>query len=414
MCAQNTDHFCRFEPHTTLKHACLSNYLEAWVAKLSLGRTGPGRGTLALIDAFAGKGCDDEGRPGSPMIMIEVAKRMMARLATRGVQPRVEITLIEKNRARARDLQRTVQQYPPEEGRGVRVIPGTLHDAADELLRRYADLPMLVFLDPFGVVGLNADLVRRALAGRQHEVLIQFNSAAAQRLVHVASKSETKAEARVRGGQHQGSLFEVEIHPRVETALRSSREALERTQKRVRLHLQGIYGTPDWPTLEARLVATLGPDATAVDVFADLLIQSGAKYVSRLPVFNAAGGLQYVLLHATKNAVGRQAIKESFCAAVRRSELPPRVVQATLLRLRVKEAEVTAALREFEGRRVPWAKRRPGSLQEYLLRETAVFPSQLPEIKAALRTAGWKVPGAAEEFQIPKPVRPLNVVPRTA
>jgi three-Cys-motif partner protein len=414
MCPQNADHFCRFEPHTKLKHACLSNYLATWVAKLSLSSKGRRHDTLALIDAFAGKGCDDEGRPGSPMIMIEVARRMLAKLTAGGVRPRVEITLIEKKRARARQLQQNVQQYPPEEGWGVRAISGTLHDAADELLLRYIDLPMLVFLDPFGVVGLNAELVRRTLAGRQHEVLIQFNSAAAERLVHVASKSETKAEARVRGEQHQGSLFAVEVHPRVVTALRSSREGLERTQKRVRHHLQVIYGAPDWPTLEERLVATLGPDATAVDAFADLLIRSGATYVSRLPVFNAAGGLQYVLLHATKNAVGRQAIKESFCAALRASELPPRVVQATFLRLWVKDADVTAALRKFEGRRVPWAKGKSGSLQEYLLRETAVFPSQLSEIKAALRAAGWKVPGAAEEFQIPKPLRPLGLVPRTA
>jgi three-Cys-motif partner protein len=411
MSAMHAKHFSRFEPHTTLKHACLGNYLAAWVAKISLNSKGPKHTTLALVDAFAGEGSDDEGRPGSPLIMIDVANRMRAKLTQYREPPRLEITLFERSKSRCGKLQQNVEAYKPEQRAGVKVVPGTLKDHAAELLQRYAETPMLVFLDPFGVVGLDLDLVKRALSGRQHEVLIQFNSAAAERLAHVASKKETKAEARLRGPEAQGSLFGDELVAKPPPEITVSRTALERTQRKVRAHLRAIYGAEDWDTLEAKLVSELGEDVTPVDVYADLLGRAGAKYVTQLPVFNDRGGLQYVLLHATKSAAGRQTIKEAFCSAVRSSDLPDRVKDATFLWVRISDSTLTAALQTVGGKTVPWALGKADSLQKHLLRESEVFPSQMNEIKVALRAAGWKAPGRTEEFNIPTRLPQLRLRP---
>lgn len=58
-----------YGPHTAAKHRMLRGYLDAWLP--ILGQSQTGRRPLVLIDGFAGPGRYDNGRQGSPLVMLD-------------------------------------------------------------------------------------------------------------------------------------------------------------------------------------------------------------------------------------------------------------------------------------------------------------------------------------------------------
>jgi hypothetical protein len=64
--ARSKEHFEEFAPHSRYKHLILKFYFEAWLRKLGLRRGAAA--TLCYVDACAGRGADEEGNAGSPVI----------------------------------------------------------------------------------------------------------------------------------------------------------------------------------------------------------------------------------------------------------------------------------------------------------------------------------------------------------
>jgi hypothetical protein len=65
------EHFSEFRGHTLLKHGVLDRYVKAWIQIL-----GPHHETLWIVDGFAGKGQDDQGSPGSPLLLARSAAQL--------------------------------------------------------------------------------------------------------------------------------------------------------------------------------------------------------------------------------------------------------------------------------------------------------------------------------------------------
>lgn len=401
--SQHDAHFSCFAPHTRLKHACLQKYLSAWAPKVAMdGRQHP---VLALVDAFAGEGADGEGRPGSPLIMIDAAAALRRVVAQhRSAPPRVEVLLIERRRKAYGKLCEAVALYPEEQRRHVRTERGTLAQFVPELLDLYADAPMLVFLDPFGVKGLKLQDVRQSLAGPQHEVLIQFNPVAAERLFGVVGTTKPKIAQQLNAQKEQGSLFDsaADLRAQLDEELETRQRQFAHMKQKVQGHLEEALGHAEWSQLLSTMPPAERDSATVIDVYAHALAEAGAPYVTRLPIYNVRGTLQYVLLHASKHPIGRQAIKEAYATALRQAELPDEVKEAMAADLRVSPQAIREGLLSFCGQTARWAKNAPGSIQEHLLRETDVFPFQLKDIKAGMRKAGWRVGGRTVEFKIPE------------
>ncbi len=107
--------------------------------------------------------------------MLEAAAAAAIAVAQHRKKPRIEVVLIEKSRRNRRLLATRVDALGATIRTYIDIRPGTLADHADDLLTKYAAAPMVIFMDPYGVKGLDAELVRRALAGPKREVFVQFN-----------------------------------------------------------------------------------------------------------------------------------------------------------------------------------------------------------------------------------------------
>jgi three-Cys-motif partner protein len=122
---RSADHFDEFEAHTQLKHLVLGTYLAAWARKLLL-RKGAGD-TVYYIDACAGRGMDDAGHHGSPVLAAreaEVIERQLREEFGRDVH--VVVIAIEKNAMHFKALERNLAPF----GNRARALRGT----AEELL----------------------------------------------------------------------------------------------------------------------------------------------------------------------------------------------------------------------------------------------------------------------------------------
>ena len=356
-----------------------------------------------LVDAFAGEGADEAGRPGSPLIMVDAALAGIESLRSHREPPKIDVVLIEHARGRRTRLAANLARYGAGITDMVEVRDATLAAHLDEILTRSGDAPMLVFLDPFGVKGLSAELVHRTLSGQQREVLVQFNPTAAQRLGHAAVAEVPRRENVHRARAAQTDLFVLgpDIAAICAGDIAKSRASLESVRRGANEQLRALFGHDEWRPLLQRLSAAQQARASTIDLFEEALRAAGARYVTRMPIYNDACRLQYVLLHASKHAVGRQAIKEAYCRAVDTAELPLEARRQMQARVVVPREQVESALAQFAGEEVAWAKNRPGSLQAHLLRETGVFPWQIASVEALLCGLHWRVPGRQKRFRIP-------------
>lgn len=163
-----------YEPKTEAKHAVLTAYLKAWLVILSreAKRWGlPAR--LVLVDGFAGRGHYVDGEPGSPLILRDLAGRVVSG----GTAGEIEIILVERDPDNHAELSRVLGNGP--------TIPGvTLHtplcesfaeaakDIMAELLKQ--PRPSFWFIDPFGFSGVPLSTVRAILNHPRSEVFITF------------------------------------------------------------------------------------------------------------------------------------------------------------------------------------------------------------------------------------------------
>lgn len=121
-----------------LKHALLSRYVRPYFSKTA-SRSPHGRGMY--IDGYAGPGSYDDEAHGSPVVAVEALEPLRA-------SRNIECVLIEKD-AGAYDQLRSLCEQPGWEHATAR--HGLVEDHIDEALAAAHGLPLLAFLDPFGM-----------------------------------------------------------------------------------------------------------------------------------------------------------------------------------------------------------------------------------------------------------------------
>lgn len=155
------------------KHRVLSNQLGAFV-----GKTGR-RGKAAFLDGYAGPGVYDDGAPGSPDIARSVADDV------RAIRD-FDAVFIESKRRYADRL----RDHLDEQGYSHwKVLHGTCQDQLPIALAWLKDLPLLAFLDPYGLA-ISFDQLIDDVLGRSRqqgsrlptEVILNFSDLALQRL----------------------------------------------------------------------------------------------------------------------------------------------------------------------------------------------------------------------------------------
>lgn len=167
----NRDFFKTKKIWSEVKDELLGWYLVPYFNKiLSMGNP------ILYVDCFAGKGKFDDGKNGSPLTALQSLDKSIAQYRGRVPMPSVFMKFIELNHAA--DLISNVDGQP--DGR-CEVISGRFEDNIIPLLQRaiaqYHQLNVFLYVDPYGVKVLNADLFDAvATAFRTAELLINLNS----------------------------------------------------------------------------------------------------------------------------------------------------------------------------------------------------------------------------------------------
>jgi three-Cys-motif partner protein len=406
---QSDDHFVEYEPHSRYKHLILKTYFEAWGRKLLLRPRAPD--TVCYVDACAGRGSDEAGNPGSPLIAAQAAAEAEAQLTVmRGRPVHVRVIAIEKRKDYYRQLKSCLAPF----GHLAQVRHGTLADYLDDVERTYANAPTLYFIDPFGLEPLKAELVQRALAPRYNEILLLFSDQAALRHFGVVQSTGTAALRALRRHEEQSWLFP-EQHEEERRALSTRAESaelsLEQTRERSQEILDAAFGGNHWqPILQAT------PRGLRRERFLELyldFLQQAAPLTLKIPVMNADGAHVYFLLYATKSRKGFRAMKESVDFALRTGPLMPDVSETLQSLLSCDITQVADFVkRRFAGQSVRWAPDRLNqtapSIRAAALEETDVFPFQLSELEEKLQDV--RQPGRIKRYAFPPTAPPSHSV----
>jgi three-Cys-motif partner protein len=384
---QSDRHFHDFAPHTLLKHATYKAYVQRW-ARILLAR--PGRSLLRIVDACAGMGGDDAGNPGSPVIAAVEADRAGEQMSQlRGEPVRIEVVAIEKDRKRFEVLAARMAGH----GGRHRALQGTLGDYIVELERDFARVPMLFFIDPFGLEPLKAEVVRRCLAGGKNEIFLLFADQAALRHhgVLLARDDEEQAPA-------QGSLFgddtpQQTAQPdpaRVHTALTAA--AVERI-------MDSVYGEIDWRSGIANVPASRRRQAF-VEMYVQLLTGYGAQRVLPLPIIGRQH--KYHLIYATHSPYGYRVMKEEVGRSWNAGLVTERAKEMMKLGTSLgRQTLLRDVLTHFGGFEAPWwvDDRNAVSVRRFALEDTAAMPHQMEDLKEDLHR--YRMPGRALRYRFP-------------
>ncbi len=168
-----------------IKYKILKNYLLEYFPKVNQKYRSP----AIVADLFAGKGKFDDGSDGSPMIIANLARIYRQKL---GFNNRV--VLAEINDEDREQLKNNLHEFI-DQGI-VNVIPGEAADVGLFLLKNLPQqIPLFMFLDPFGIKGLSMRLLlqvfQRAKKGST-ELLINFNHRAIPRLTGICKNLHSK------------------------------------------------------------------------------------------------------------------------------------------------------------------------------------------------------------------------------
>lgn len=392
-------HFTLFQPHTQYKHQILQFYLERWVRKVLAGR--PGVRRVVMVDAFAGAGRDLAGNSGSPIRMGTVAVQAEGQLRRiLGFAVRVEVVLIEKDDSTREALRECMATF----GDRIEILGDTLATHLDTILARYGDAPMLFFLDPFGVIELDAALITRAVSGPGREMFMLVDDDGADRLVKLATAPVARRVRRLEAEARQLDLLEDNDvrRQRLHGEAAASQRQLKLTGQAVSGRLTQALGSEEsWTRIAALPTADQRRDAV-VDQFERLLVLANAPFTTRIPVRSSSRRLEYVLLHASRVAQGRSTMKTKVERAQRRCALPPEVVDLMRQDLPFDLAAVVdQVIARYSGREAAWPANKPDSIREFILQHTNAFPWHLDAIEERLEALGYRLQGRAKRFSFP-------------
>jgi len=399
-------HFGEFKDHTLLKHYLLESYVKAW-ATILMTRGGFRR--VWFVDAFAGAGCDSQGRDGSPLIAAKIAEAVNREAFPEGItiETGMHVLAIEADRDRYARLVQCLEPYTSRADQLAIVREGTLDERLDKFLQFVKQDPVLYFLDPFGIDGLSTEVLDRVLRAPRSEVLALFADEGAVRLYGKVT-AEPDEGREVDLARAQTSLLGEEDHARsvAEAEQRARRRAAgHKSNPRAEEILKRALGGDWWMPL----IDTTPPEARQRrfrDCYVTVLRQHGASYVLPFSVDTDQGRHKYFLLHGSKQAAAFVAMKDAMDRARKRQA--ERRGTVTLLGELIVETDIGEAAdrvaAHFAGRTVRWTGLKPlrDSVKGFALEATDIWMHELEALQAEFVRRGWaRMEGRAQAYAFP-------------
>lgn len=140
---------------------------------------------MIYVDGFSGPGRYDGGEPGSPLLVLDLARthsRLPALLARPGFE--MEFVFIEEDEDSWINLSTELREYRtqhplPQQFSVNEPIHGEFNERMETVLRGLTTpsgaTPAFVFIDPFGPLGFPLHTVGRIMKNKMCEVFIRFN-----------------------------------------------------------------------------------------------------------------------------------------------------------------------------------------------------------------------------------------------
>lgn len=164
MSKKNNDFFKEKKAWSEVKDELLGCYFKPYVQKI-LHTYKP----LIYVDCFAGKGKFEDGRPGSPLIALDIIRSCVD--STTMQSTNISTHFIDLNYAD--DLQKNLVGYA-----NVKIYSGKYEDKIVEILRNKYNCNVFLYIDPYGIKALNCslfdDFAQRGF--NSIELLINMNS----------------------------------------------------------------------------------------------------------------------------------------------------------------------------------------------------------------------------------------------
>lgn len=138
--SSNEDFFLAPQAAAIYKHKLLKSYIPAWAGKV--GSTSQG-GRVVVYDAYSGPGRYTDQQPGSPELLVDTAEAM-AKLRS------VYTIFSEKDAGYCDRLEQLLSEKEIDETT-FEVLRGPVENHVESVLAAAGDLPLFVFLDPYGL-----------------------------------------------------------------------------------------------------------------------------------------------------------------------------------------------------------------------------------------------------------------------
>jgi three-Cys-motif partner protein len=174
------------------KHKLIKSYIPAWVGKV--GSTAQDKRVI-VYDAYSGPGRYEDDEPGSPELLVDTAVAMAQLRSVRTVFSEKEKSYCERLASLLDEKGVDPSTY--------KVRVGPVEDHVDAVIDEAGDLPVFVFLDPYGLT-ISFDRVVSVLKCRDKpgysrllqpktELLMNFSYEAVRRISGVVRSEKTYA-----------------------------------------------------------------------------------------------------------------------------------------------------------------------------------------------------------------------------
>jgi three-Cys-motif partner protein len=356
-----------------------------------------------FVDAFAGAGCDETGNPGSPLISAQVADAINTKYFPNGLTAHtgMRVVAFEEEPEFYENLVKVMASYTAPARRWPEAVAivkeGTLEHHLDRMLETFRDAPVLYFLDPFGIDGLDAAALSKlfgaskAVGGNKKELLLLFSDEGAVRhagKIRAGLQDEDAVIAAAAASVSQSIFGE-------EDTERARQEKIAAAKRQLAGHksnadsdaiMTRAFGGDWWkPIIDAT------PDrrrqAKFVELYERLLLQHGATKCLHFSVDTKVGRHKYFLIHASAHPSAFVAMKD----AMHRTRTQHLAEQEGLIGQAQPENDIRAIAdviaRQFAGRQVRWTGVTV-TVQEFALKETALWRYEFDALKAELLRRG--------------------------
>ena len=164
MSKKNDDFFVQKKIWSQVKDELLGCYLTPYLSKILVTNK-----PVVYVDCFAGKGRFDDGKPGSPLIALDIIDKSLN--STRAKNPIIDSYFIDLNYAS--ELESNLSGY-----RRTHIISGKFEDRIQNILHNSEGKNVFLYIDPYGIKALQSSLFSSLATGRfcSIELLINLNS----------------------------------------------------------------------------------------------------------------------------------------------------------------------------------------------------------------------------------------------